>query len=115
MLTMVIALTIVLLDLGKGEELVFVVAGQVLNGRLWRNELDLIRLSDDLAHVLSLEVLLADVAGLVVEETVRVAHPSHAAEENSTTHKHMVNRCISRSAEQCLQASMVDQNHHREQ
>jgi hypothetical protein len=45
-------------------------------------------LADDFADVLGLEVLFADIARLVVEETMRVAHPGHAAEENSrNTHK----------------------------
>lgn len=76
------ALTSVLLDLGHGLELLTVVAGEVLDVVGRRNELDLVDLADDLARVLGLVVLLADVARLVVEQPVRVAHPGHAPKEH---------------------------------
>ena len=83
-----IKLTVVLLDLGECEHLVLFVAWQVFQWRRGRHKLDCVGLADDFSDVLGLEVLFADVAGLVVKETMWVAHPGHAAEENSrNTHK----------------------------
>ena len=76
-------LTRVLLNLRHRLVLLGVVARQVLNLLVGRYEVDLIFLSDDFACKFGFVIFLADVARLVVKETVRVAHPCHTAEENS--------------------------------
>lgn len=70
-------------DLSQCQDFIFLVAWQFLNRRCRGNEFDCVGLADDFADVLSFEVLFADVARLVVEKAVGVAHPRHASEENS--------------------------------
>ena len=53
----------------------------------WGDEFDGVGLANDFAYVLGLEVLLTDVAGFIVEEAVRVTHPSDASEKNSVKKK----------------------------
>ena len=72
-----------MLDLCQGRALFLLVAWQILYtlGRL--DELDRVQLAHNLARVLSLQILFADVPRLVVKQAVRIALPSHASEENS--------------------------------
>jgi len=49
----------------------------------WSNKLDLINLSDYFARALCFVILLADVAGFIVEQAMGVSHPSHSSEENT--------------------------------
>ena len=78
-----LTLTIILFDLGKRQHLILLVAGQVFDRGRRRDEFNCIRLSDDLTDILGLEILLADVARLVVKEAVRITHPCHSSEEYS--------------------------------
>ena len=79
-----LTLTIILFDLGKRQHLILLVAGQVFDRGRRRDEFNCIRLSDDLTDILGLEILLADVARLVVEKAMRVTHPCHTSKENPT-------------------------------
>lgn len=62
--------TVVLLDLSKGKHFVFTVAWQIFERGRGRHKLYLVLLADNLAHVLRLQILFANVAGLVIEEAV---------------------------------------------
>ena len=80
-------LTIVLLDLGQRQHFVLLVPWQVLYRRRRRHELYSVGLTDNLADILRLQVFLAYVSRLVIEETVRVAHPGHPPKEHPITSK----------------------------
>jgi hypothetical protein len=71
-------------DLRHRFEFLVVVAGQLLDLLVGRNEVDLVLLADNLACEFGLVVFLANVARFVVEEAVRVSHPRHTPEEHST-------------------------------
>ena len=78
------ALTIILLDLGQTEHFIFLIARKVFNRGRRRHKFNRIRLSNDLADILCLQILLADVARLVIEKAVGVTHPGHTTKENPT-------------------------------
>ena len=59
-----------MLDLSQRQVFLLVIAWQVLYVGGRRYELNCILLADDLANILCLEVLLADVAGLIIEQAV---------------------------------------------
>lgn len=72
-----------MLNFGHGLELLVVVAGELFNFLIQGNEVDLVLLTNNFAREFSLVVLFADVAGLVVEKAVGVAHPRYAPEEHT--------------------------------
>ena len=76
--------------LGESEHLIFLIARKVFNRCRGRHKLNCIGLANDLADILGLEVLLANISRLIVEQAVRVAHPCDTAEENpkNTDYKH---------------------------
>jgi hypothetical protein len=73
---------IILFDLGKRQHLILLVAWQVFDRGRRRDEFNCVRLSDDFTDILGLEILLADVARLIVEKAMRVTHPCHTSKEN---------------------------------
>ena len=77
--------TIILLNLSQRKHFVFLVPWEVFKTCSGRDKLDCVGLANDLADVFRLQVLLADVSRLIVEEAMRVTHPGYSAEENSTT------------------------------
>ena len=77
--------TVVLLDLSQCQVFLLVVAWQVLYVGGRRYELNCILLADDLANILCLEILLADVAGLIIEQTMGVTQPCHSSEKDPNT------------------------------
>ena len=58
-------------------EFVLIVAEQLLDPLVWRNELHLILLANYLSREFGLIVFLANVPRLIIEKSVRVSHPGH--------------------------------------
>lgn len=73
---------IILFNLSQCEHLVFLVAWKFFNGSCRRDKFNRIGLSYDFADVLSLEILLTDIARLVIKKSMRITHPCDTSEEN---------------------------------
>jgi hypothetical protein len=71
-----------LFNLSQCEHLVFLVAWELFDGGRRGDKFNRIGLSYDFADVLSLQILLTDIAGLVIKKSMRITHPCHTTEEN---------------------------------
>lgn len=78
-------------DLSHRLELFCVVPWEVLYFLIGGNEVDLVLLTNNLAGEFGFIIFLADVSRLIIEQAVRVSHPRHTPEEDTTHMRVLIN------------------------